>query len=435
MSLTAGLAVPAGAAAYTVQKPANAGSINGIGCYGAVCLAAANAGPSSTTGDATVISIAHGQGGSVESVPDASFLYDAACGSPTYCMAVGSDQNISSSPWNGSTGEGNGSAVGIGVPVENGEPGSLITLPAMIDLTGVACPTTSICLVVGSEQPPGPNNGNCCGAVIAITNGQAGPAQVVNGTAAINTITCATASSCFAVGQGYDGNSGIVPVTNGVAGAYSELPEATAYGGDADLLFIGCATASRCIGTAASDTTVISNGRAGPWIPAPEESDTFGPISCESATACMTIDDLGGQDLYGLGVEGVVGSPSYLPLDHLNALACWSTTSCLVGGYDQIEYQGQPAQIAALVDLTPPSPTGGANGSHGSTGGASACVVPRVVGLKLSKARQALSRAHCSVGRITYRHRRGKHGKVVSQSPAPRSHRSRGTRVKLVVGR
>jgi PASTA domain/Divergent InlB B-repeat domain len=62
------------------------------------------------------------------------------------------------------------------------------------------------------------------------------------------------------------------------------------------------------------------------------------------------------------------------------------------------------------------------------------CRVPRVIGLRLAKARTRIRRAHCSVGRVR-RARSRRVGRVISQSPRAGARRPRGTRVKLVVGR
>jgi serine protease AprX len=62
------------------------------------------------------------------------------------------------------------------------------------------------------------------------------------------------------------------------------------------------------------------------------------------------------------------------------------------------------------------------------------CRVPRVVGLRLRRAKQRIRRANCSVGRIRRVPARGV-GRVVSQSPRPGAIRLRGFRVRLVVGR
>jgi serine protease AprX len=64
------------------------------------------------------------------------------------------------------------------------------------------------------------------------------------------------------------------------------------------------------------------------------------------------------------------------------------------------------------------------------------CAVPNVKGMLLAKARRAVIRAHCSVGRIT--HAFSTHvrtGRVISQRPAPKAQRKKGARVSLVVSK
>ena len=62
------------------------------------------------------------------------------------------------------------------------------------------------------------------------------------------------------------------------------------------------------------------------------------------------------------------------------------------------------------------------------------CRVPRVVGLRLAKAKARIRKAHCSVGRIRRMSSR-RVGRVIKQSPRPGARRPRGARVNLVVGR
>jgi beta-lactam-binding protein with PASTA domain len=76
--------------------------------------------------------------------------------------------------------------------------------------------------------------------------------------------------------------------------------------------------------------------------------------------------------------------------------------------------------------------------TFGRKGGAptSACVVPRVVGLSLAKARTKFRRANCSVGSISRKaSSRAKRGRVLTQAvKAGRTLRS-GARVNLTIGK
>ena len=64
------------------------------------------------------------------------------------------------------------------------------------------------------------------------------------------------------------------------------------------------------------------------------------------------------------------------------------------------------------------------------------CVVPKVVGLKLAKAKTKIKKAHCRVGKITKKHSsKKKKGKVIKQSPRAGKHLKAGSKVKLTVGK
>jgi Divergent InlB B-repeat domain/PASTA domain len=64
------------------------------------------------------------------------------------------------------------------------------------------------------------------------------------------------------------------------------------------------------------------------------------------------------------------------------------------------------------------------------------CVVPKVVGLKLAKARARIKKAHCRVGKVTKKFStRKKKGRVLAQRPKPRKSLKSGAKVNLVVGK
>ena len=63
-----------------------------------------------------------------------------------------------------------------------------------------------------------------------------------------------------------------------------------------------------------------------------------------------------------------------------------------------------------------------------------ACLVPKVLGLRLAAARTKIRKASCSVGQ-TRRVRSKRMGRVIAQSPAAGVRRPRGSSVRLVVGR
>jgi beta-lactam-binding protein with PASTA domain len=64
-----------------------------------------------------------------------------------------------------------------------------------------------------------------------------------------------------------------------------------------------------------------------------------------------------------------------------------------------------------------------------------ACVVPKVIGRALPKAKRLIMMAHCRVGRVTRKtSSRRLQGRVLKQSPKAGKRRPNGTRVSLTVG-
>jgi hypothetical protein len=64
------------------------------------------------------------------------------------------------------------------------------------------------------------------------------------------------------------------------------------------------------------------------------------------------------------------------------------------------------------------------------------CVVPRLRGKTLKKAKAALKTAHCSLGKVTRkRNSKVKKGRVISQQPTPGTRKGSGFRVTVVLSR
>jgi beta-lactam-binding protein with PASTA domain len=64
------------------------------------------------------------------------------------------------------------------------------------------------------------------------------------------------------------------------------------------------------------------------------------------------------------------------------------------------------------------------------------CVVPKLLGLTLKKARARIKRAHCTVGKITRKRSvMSKRGKVLAQKPKPGKRLAPAARVNVTVGR
>jgi beta-lactam-binding protein with PASTA domain len=63
-------------------------------------------------------------------------------------------------------------------------------------------------------------------------------------------------------------------------------------------------------------------------------------------------------------------------------------------------------------------------------------VVPNVIGKSLARARKKLAKAHCRVGKITYKvSSKKRKGLVIAQRPRPRTRRPNGARIRLTLGK
>jgi beta-lactam-binding protein with PASTA domain len=64
------------------------------------------------------------------------------------------------------------------------------------------------------------------------------------------------------------------------------------------------------------------------------------------------------------------------------------------------------------------------------------CVVPKVVGMTLGRAKAAIVGHHCRVGTVTHAFSpKKKRGRVLAQTPRAGRKLPKGTKVKLVVGK
>jgi len=63
------------------------------------------------------------------------------------------------------------------------------------------------------------------------------------------------------------------------------------------------------------------------------------------------------------------------------------------------------------------------------------CLVPKVTGKPLARAKRALAKAHCSVGKVTHAYSRVKSGVVLAQKPTPGKRLPKGAKVGLVVSK
>jgi hypothetical protein len=253
---------------------------------------------------------------------------------------------------------------GVLLPITNGVAGPLQTVPGTAFLDAVACASATSCVATGSYFPDGlpPNTA----VVVPITAGIAGPPQPVPGVGALLHLSCPSATSCFATGTSLDDSQGVlVPITNGVAGP------AQAVAGADFLLDIVCPSPSRCVavggepefGSIPGFVVAIADGTAGPaQFVSPDVH--LESIACTDASHCVAVGD---ADVSGVGFEGAVvaiddgvaGPYQAVP----GARVLWSvacaSTSCVAVGW------GNSDNFGPIVPIS-----GGVPGSAQYAGGA-----------------------------------------------------------------
>jgi PASTA domain len=99
-----------------------------------------------------------------------------------------------------------------------------------------------------------------------------------------------------------------------------------------------------------------------------------------------------------------------------------------------------PAPTTAPPGTTAPPVT--TTGPPVTKPAATKCIVPKLTGLTLARAKKALSKAHCGLGRLTkkaakapIRAKKPKTGTVIAQSPKPGTRKTAGAKVALTLAR
>jgi hypothetical protein len=166
------------------------------------------------------------------------------------------------------------------------------------------------------------------------------------------------------------------------------------------------------LGGAGDDTLVAADGNDG--LDGQAGSDTYRLDLFESTSSIRVADT---------GTEGT---------DTIDLLECEGVTveqGRIVFEEAVVTVSGVEAYPCGFVPPpAPPAPPPPARAAQ-------SCIVPRLRGRTLARARVLLARAHCSVGRVTRVRSRVKRGVVLRQRPVAGSRRPRGAKVSLRVSR
>jgi hypothetical protein len=253
-------------------------------------------------------------------VPGVSALSGIACPTGTACVSVGSDENLNgkSAVINAATGA---------VKVWSGD--------VTYAVDAVVCPGTKSCLAVSNPTVE----------TVAVSSGAmkvtATPKKPATGIVALGAIACAGTKACYAVGfEGTETASKATVVHLSPAGKLLATNKNTGTGISA----IACPSATLCLMgehyTSGEVIQLLKNGKFSTSQKLP--ADTYiAAIACYKASVCYAI---GGNttsspeiadELFPLNpATGAVGTMATIPGDfNGNSLYCLSATTCLSAGY------------------------------------------------------------------------------------------------------
>ena len=224
------------------------------------------------------------------------------------------------------------------------------------------------------------------------------------------------------------------------ATAFGGIEYVNVLGDDGPDTVTGSALADEIDGEADDDTV---RGSAGNDTLNGGDGDdrVFGGAGADTITAALGSDSLDGQagsdtyqlDLTELGPNGRVADTGTEGADAIEIADCEGVT-VEVG---RISYEDVRVAVSGIESYpcgfsppaTPPGPPPPPSGAK------DVCVVPRLRGRTLTKARTALARAHCSLGKVTRVRSRARRGVVVAQRPRAGVRKARGAKVALRVSR
>jgi hypothetical protein len=215
-----------------------------------------------------------------------------------------------------------------------------------VHLEGISCPTTSFCIAV-SGGPPQNNNPSTRGKVLSSHDPAAGASAwkevQLDPSLDLRGVSCASSSLCVGVGQG--GRMVVSTNPDGPASAWREVSAGLSH-----LQGIGCARSGLCVaGNAAGELLVNSDPAGHPLSWTAEDGGSSVPItgvSCPTGDACLAVDNNGGviSSLDAAAARPTWSRESVLPyaqtadggppLNGMFGVSCPSPVFCTIAGAD-----------------------------------------------------------------------------------------------------
>jgi len=274
---------------------------------------------------------------------------DVSCASEDLCVVVGFEGAVlvSTDPTGGAAAW---SMTNVNVAHDNA-----------IHLTGVSCPTTSLCVAVNGANPGGP-----AGKILTTTDPTSGQWAIAQLDSSIHFtgVSCAGPTLCVAVARG-----GTIAVSSDPTGGASAWKVVDAPGGAGDLEGIDCVESLCAAGNATGNilTSTEPIGSA-PWSEAKAGiAALVTGISCPTTSACLGVDNNGSvfTSTDPTGGSGAWNAQNLVPFEASegegqfphNALfsaSCASTSLCALVGSDSRIFTSSTPFAAA--------PTSGSSG-------------------------------------------------------------------------
>ena len=274
-------------------------NLAGVSCTSSTFCAAVG-----SLGEAgTLVELWNGDTWSVSASPspggDPDELFGVSCVSPTFCVAVGWYYKKSTSSYRTLIEMWDGRHWSISLSPSPGVRSALF---------GVSCASASSCMAVGYHEGKSgsvtlvePWNGRDWS--IAKSPDKGGRDSV------LQSISCPSPTTCVAVGW-YDGDSGELTLVESWSGnAWSVISSPDPGSGNNDLLGVSCSGTSRCqavgtysIASGPSRSLVESwNGRSWSYVTSSDEgalANTLEGVSCTSSSSCTAVG------FYETGTQG-----------------------------------------------------------------------------------------------------------------------------------
>jgi hypothetical protein len=308
--------------------------------------------------------------------------------------------------------------------------GSTWSAPVKIDSSGwldsVSCPSASFCVALSSPYTtPGH---------VLTYNGHSWsePVQIDNTFEQPTSVSCVSASFCAALD--YPGHAFIY---NG--SSWSTVPLEGLWGPER----VSCASEWFCMAVGSGmplppggDVEEEREGEAatydGSSWSAPVKIDSsagLSSVSCPSASFCAAVDFRGNALTYN---GSSWSAPVHIAGSSLRSVSCPSASFCAA-----VDDSGEAFTYLPVEQPSPPSPLETKSSRLSSVEGKLSrprCLVPKLKGLTLQRARRVLTSHHCFLGAVRRkRSLRTRRGRVIAQSRRPGEQLAARSKVNVTV--